>query len=443
MRFFQVAFFPLFSLTAAAQTGTAPIILQDIRLIDGTGAAARGHISLLISDGKFMRIADAATSSWPKSAKVIKLSGKTVIPGLIAGHAHLGLTEGATSGPEAYNLANIEHQLSQYERYGVTSMISLGMNKDLIYQLRAEQQKGELGGATILTADRGIGTPGGVPAFKVGSDQLYRPTTPEEARKDVDEMAARHANLIKVWVDDNFHTLPEPNPSVYAAVIDEAHKQHLKAAAHVFYLVDAQRLVADGVDILAHSVRDQEVDDAFVESLKRKHVYYIPTLQLEESFFVYADHPRWMDDPFFQQAANPALSQLLNSAAYKQKVSQDKTTPLHKAALTTAMVNLKKLSDAGVAVAFGTDSGATPFRIAGWAEHRDLQMMVEAGMKPLQANHSATAVNAEMLELTGTRGTISEGEAADLVVLDGDPSADILNTERIAMVFHNGREVKR
>lgn len=443
MRYLPLALFAIHSLTAAAQIGAPPILLQDVRLIDGTGAAPRDHVSLLISNRKITQIADAGASSWPKNATVMKLSGKTVIPGLIAGHAHLGLTEGATSGPEAYNVPNIEHQLSQYERYGVTTMISLGMNKDLIYQLRAEQQKGEFGGATILTADRGIGTPGGVPAFKVGSDQLYRPTTPEEARKDVDAMAARHANLVKVWVDDNFHTLPEPNPSVYAAVIDEAHKQHLKAAAHVFYLSDARRLVADGIDILAHSVRDQEVDDGFIQSLKQKHVYYIPTLQLEESFFVYASHPRWMDDPFFQQAVNPALNQLLNSDAYKQKVSQDKTTPLHKAALRTAMVNLKKLSDAGVAVAFGTDSGATPFRIAGWAEHRELQLMVEAGMKPLQAIHSATAVNAEMLELTGTRGTISEGEAADLVVLDGDPSADILNTERIAMVFHNGREVKR
>lgn len=444
VRLLRFALCAVYTIAAAAQTGSSPVLLQDVRLIDGTGAAPRNHVSLLISQGKIARIVfDQSTSTLPKNVIVLKLSGKAVIPGLIAGHAHLGLTEGAISGPDAYNVPNIEHQLMQYERYGVTTMISLGMNKDIIYQLREEQQKGELGGATILTADRGIGTPGGVPAVKVGPDQLYRPATPEAARKDVDEMASRHPDLIKVWVDDNFHTLPEPNPSVYGAVIDEAHKQHLKVAAHVFYLSDAKRLVADGVDILAHSVRDQEVDDGFIQALKQKHVYYIPTLQLEESFFVYADHPAWMDDRFFQQAANPALSQLLNSAAYKQKVNDDKNTPLHKAALKTAMANLKKLHDAGVAIAFGTDSGATPFRIAGWAEHRELQLMVEAGMKPVEAIHSATAVNAEMLQLTGTTGTISEGEAADLVVLDADPSDDILNSERIAIVFHNGREVKR
>ena len=256
-------------------------------------------------------------------------------------------------------------------------------------------------------------------------------------------MAARHANLIKVWGDDNFHTLPEPNPSVYAAVIDEGHKHHLRVAAHVFYLEDARRLVADGIDILAHSVRDEPVDDSFIQLLKQKHVYYIPTLQLEESFFGYASHPAWMDSPFFQQAINPALNQLLNSAAYRQKVQQDKTTPLHEAALKTAMANLKKLSDSGVAVAFGTDSGATPFRIAGWAEHRELQLMVESGLTPLQAIHCATQVNAEMLQISDKTGTVEEGKAADLLVLDSDPSADILNTERIAMVFHNGHQAKR
>lgn len=433
----------LCSFAARAQTGNGPLVLQDVRLIDGTGAAPRDHVSILIVTGKISRIvADSNTASWPKNATVMKLSGKTVIPGLIAGHAHLGLTQAVSSGAGNYTVENVERQLKLYESYGVTTVLSLGMNKDLLYQLRAEQQRGELGGATILSADRGIGTPGGVPAVKVDPDQIYRPATPEEARKDVDEMALRHANLVKVWVDDNFHTLPEPNPSVYAAVIDEGHKKHLKVAAHVFYLADAKRLVADGVDILAHSVRDQEVDDGFVQTLKQKHVYYIPTLQLEESFFAYADHPVWMDTPFFRNAVNPALGEMLNSGAYKQKVNQDKTTPLHKAALKTAMTNLKKLNDAGVAIAFGTDSGANPYRIAGWAEHRELQLMVEAGMKPLEALHSTTAVNAEMLDLTGTRGTVSEGEAADLIVLDADPAADILNSERIAMVFHNGREVR-
>ncbi len=451
MKLSTLAVLALSSLAALAQTGSAPaqptnmaVVLQDVRLIDGTGAAPLDHVSILISDGKINKIATGGkTRNWPKDATVLQLSGKTVMPGLIAGHAHLGLTKGTASGAGNYTAGNVKSQLAQYERYGVTTIISLGLNKDLLYRLRAGQEKGELGGATILTADRGIGTPGGVPAVNVGPDQVYRPATPEQARKDVQEMAARDPNVIKVWVDDNFHKSPEPNPPVYAAAIDEAHKQHFKAAAHVFYLDDAKRLVQDGVDILAHSIRDQEADTAILSSLKEKNVYYIPTLQLEESFFAYADHPAWMDSPFFRQAVSPALRQMLNSPAYKQKVAQDQTTPLHQAAFKTAMLNAKKVHDNGIPIAFGTDSGANPFRIPGWAEHRELQLMVEAGMTPMEALRSATEVNARMLQINEKTGTISEGKAADLVVLDADPSVDIHNTEKIAMVFHNGRKVKR
>lgn len=434
----------IYSVTATAQTEPAPVILQDVRLIDGTGAPPLDHVSLLISHGKITSIAlSGGRPKWPKQANVLRLSGKTVMPGLIAGHAHLGLTKGTASGAGNYTVDNIKRQLAQYERYGVTTMISLGMNKDLLYRLRAAQEKGELGGATILTADRGVGTPGGVPPVNVGPDQVYRPATPEQARKDVQEMAARDPNLLKVWVDDNFHKLPEPKPAVYAALIEEAHQRHLRVAAHVFYLADAKRLVQDGVDILAHSIRDQEVDTAILSSLKEKKVYYIPTLQLEESFFGYADHPPWMDSVFFRGAVNPALQAMLNSAGYKQKVRSDPTTALHEAAFKTAMLNLKKIQANGVPVAFGTDSGANAFRIAGWAEHRELQLMVEAGMTPLEAIRSATAINAKMLQIDEKTGTVSEGKAADLVVLDSDPSADIHSTEKIAMVFHNGRQVKR
>jgi imidazolonepropionase-like amidohydrolase len=374
---------------------------------------------------------------------VLKLSGKTVMPGLINGHGHLGLSQGTSVSPANYTRENIERQLAQYERYGITTMISLGMNQDLLYQLRSEQGKVALGGTTILTADRGIGTPGGVPALSVGSDQLYHPSTPEQARAAVREMAARDPNLIKIWVDDGLHKLPAPNPAVYGAAIDEAHKQHLRVAAHVYYLADAKRLLDDGVDILAHSIRDQEIDAETTSLLKSRGVYYIPTLQLEESFFIYADHPAWMETAFFRNAVNPELAATFASAAYKQKVAADPTTEVHRVALQTAMVNLKKLREAGAPIAFGTDSGANPYRIQGFAEHRELQLMVEAGLTPLEAIHCATAVNAKMLQIDEKTGTVEPGKQADLLVLDADPISDIANTEKIAMVFHNGRQVKR
>ena len=99
-----------------------------------------------------------------------------------------------------------------------------------------------------------------MPPLKLGKDQFYRPAAPEEARADVREMAAHLPNLIKIWVDDNHGKLPKMSPAIYTAVIDEAHRAQLKVAAHVYYLEDAKKLIATGVDILAHSVRDKELD---------------------------------------------------------------------------------------------------------------------------------------------------------------------------------------
>jgi imidazolonepropionase-like amidohydrolase len=419
-------------------------VLSDVRMIDGTGNPPVDHVTIVIQG---TRIRDVLTAphvgKWPPKTSVRQLSGRTVMPGIINGHGHLGLTQGTTFSPNNYTEANLARQLLQYQRYGVTTVMSLGMNQDLLYRIIGEQRSGERDGATVLTADRGIGVPDGVPPVKVGPEQVYRPATPAEAREAVREMAEREPSLIKIWVDTNLGQLATPNPAVQLAVIQEAHRLHLRVAAHVFYLADAKRLLADGVDILAHSVRDRELDADTIEQIKKRGVYYIPTLQLEESFFAYAEHPPWMDPPFFRQAVDLQLWQLLNSPAYKTRVETDKTTPIHQEALRTAMVNIKKARDAGVDVAFGTDSGANPFRIQGFAEHRELQLMVAAGFTPLEAIHAATEVNARMLDIAGRVGTIAKGKNADILVLSADPSSDIANTEKLEMVFHLGHAIKR
>ncbi len=308
MRLLFPALLAISASSAFAQPAERPIVLQDVRLIDGTGAPPRDHVQITITGNTITGIRSSLLRiAFPPNAEVLNLSGKTVIPGLINGHGHLGLVKGTSVSPDNYTREDIEHQLAQYQRYGVTAVMSLGMNKDLLYGLKTAQGKGELGGSTILTADRGLGSPGGMPPVKVGPDQLYRPGTPEEARKDVDEMAARHPDLIKIWIDDNGGKLPKQKPDISAAAIEETHKQHLRIAAHLYYLSDAKQLLEDGIDIIAHSIRDTPVDDAAVSAIKSKNVYYIPTLQLEESFYIYASHPAWMDTRFFHDAASPPI----------------------------------------------------------------------------------------------------------------------------------------
>ncbi len=396
------------------------------------------HATMIIEDGKIKSVLPLSAKMRPPEASlVLRFTGMTVMPGLINGHGHLGMTKGNTSGPLNDTEENINHQLLQYERYGVTTVMSLGMNRHLLYELRDKQKQG----ATILTADRGLGTVGGAPAMTLGADQMYRPSSPEEARAAVREMAGRHADFIKIWVDDGLGRLPKQKPEVYRAAIDETHKLGLKIAAHVYYLADAKQLVRDGVDVLAHSVRDTTVDDEFIQLLKQRGTYYIPTLQLEDAFFVYADKFRWMNSAFFKNSIAQELLDYFNSADYVKNVQDDRTSPTHRHALEQAMLNLKMLTTAGVKVAFGTDSGAFPARIAGFAEHRELWLMVSTGMKPIAAIHNATAVNAEMLGIAGQVGTLEPGKYADFIVLDADPEKAIQNTTRIVGVWHRGAEV--
>ena len=375
------------------------------------------------------------------------MRGKTIIPGLISAHSHLGLTNGAsTASVENYTRENVARQLAQYERYGVTAVMSLGVNRDVLYAWREEQRQGKLGGADIFTADRGLGVAGGAPPFPLPGDQVYRPADAAEARAAVREMAARQPDLIKLWLDDVFGTLPKMQPEVYQAAVaqahaavTEAHAHGLRVAAHIFYLADAKALVDAGIDIVAHSVRDQPVDDAFVARLKAKQIAYIPTLALDESQFVYADHPAWMDTPFFTGAVDPALLATWLSPAYAEKIRGSATTPKNRAAFAMALQNVKTLHDAGVLIAMGTDSGAMPTRVAGFAEHRELQLLVQAGLSPMDALVAATAHSARVIGQEDARGTLTPGKRADFLVLDANPLDDIRNTTRLSAVWHGGK----
>jgi imidazolonepropionase-like amidohydrolase len=135
------------------------------------------------------------------------------------------------------------------------------------------------------------------------------------------------------------------------------------------------------------------------------------------------------------------LLKMFQSLQYRQKVESDPDLAKHKAALATALHNAKLLSDAGVRIAMGTDSGAFPARIPGWAEHRELELMVEAGLTPTQALVDATLQSAAVLGVTD-RGTLEAGKRADFLVLAANPLQDIRNTRKIAGIWHGGREVK-
>ncbi len=427
-------------LTTAAQQ--KPILLHDAALVDGTGAQVRPHVDITMRKGTIESVRPAFTKKSPKNVDIVDCTGKVVIPGLISAHSHLGvLLNNAETSSNAYTPENVTATLNQFERYGVTTIVSLGVNRDLVYDLRDQQRAGKIGGATLLTAGRGIGVPNGAPGMNLAQDQIYRPATPDEARKDVDEMAGHHVDLIKLWLDSGHGKIPSMDPAIYTAVIDEAHKHHLKVAAHVYTLADAKSLVNANVDIFAHSVRDQTVDSAFTQSLLDRKTWYIPTLALDEAFYLYAASPEVMQSQFFQQAAGPQLLAKLQAPDYAEKNLSSEQTEQAKKDHAIAMQNLKTLRDAGVSIGFGTDSGAVPGRIPGYSEHRELEDLVAAGLTPLQAITLATGENGRLLREINPKlsvGLIQTDYSADLIILSADPLLDVRNTRHIEAVYHHG-----
>jgi hypothetical protein len=180
------------------------------------------------------------------------------------------------------------------------------------------------------------------------------------------------------------------------------------------------------------------VDAEFIEMMKTGSVWYIATMVLDDSNFVFAEQPSWMREPFFQRALHPAVRTLLDDPAYRDRTLGLPGTAKNRAAVATNKQNLKALFDAGVRIGFGSDSGVG-LRIPGLAEHRELALMVEAGFTPMQAITIATSNSAALLKLDD-RGVLVSGKLADLVVLDGDPTSDIANAKKIHAVWHRGKK---
>jgi imidazolonepropionase-like amidohydrolase len=415
-----------------AQATTRPIVLKGAFLIDGTGRPAVENSVLIIEGDKIRAAGKAGSVVIPKDADVRDMSGKTIMPALVSLHGHPGVS--AVNGVDAavnYTQEDVLRQLQKYLAYGVGTVVSLGEDEDLVYTLRDAQHAHSFGGARLYTAGRGFASAGGRIA---PGDVRYHPKTPDEARANVDELAPHHPDVMKMWMDSRWQ------PDVYKALIDEGHRHQLRILAHEYYLAEAKALLAAGIDGFAHSIRDVPVDQEIVDGMKARGVFLIPTLVREEVVFVYADEGTWVDNPFFQAGLEPGVLETLRSSAFIGKFRQDPDLAKYKAGLEMAKKNLKTLYDAGIKIGFGTDSGI-PTRFPGYLEHRELQLMVEAGLTPMQAIVIATSTSAGILNAEQDFGSLQPGRQADFMVLNANPLQNIHNTEKLSAVWQAGKAV--
>ena len=400
------------------------VALTGARVIDGTGAAPIEGATILVSDGRIQAVGKNVTI--PAGATRVDMAGKTIVPGLINAHGHLQADSSKRPARD-----RLSAQLRMYADYGITTVQVLGLPLDDVpdgIKLRDESRPGggPLDRARVLIA----------------AASLRNLKTEQEARDWANKYADMKVDIIKMHITGSPMDM---TPAVYGALIDQAHKRGIRAAAHMLYLKDAKGLLDKGIDVLAHSIRDQPVDQATIAAIKSRDVEYIPTLTRDIAQFIYEGTPPYFNDPFFTRHIPGSYYRdemaKLKDPANQEKIKKDQTAQTTKQWLAQGRKNLKTLSDAGVTIALGTDTGTNEGQWQGYFEHMELEEMVKSGLTPMQALVAGTSGAAKAANIQQQLGTIAAGKQADLLVLNANPLTDIRNTRQIDSVWIAGRRL--
>jgi imidazolonepropionase-like amidohydrolase len=387
---------------APADEGSPATVYEGARLISGDGGVVEDAV-LVVRDGRFAAVGPRGEVEVPRGATRVDLSGKTVMPTLVNAHVHV-----------ATQREDLVEMLQHMAYYGVGAAVSLGSDPgELALQMRSEVLPGA---ARLRSAGRGITRP------EPGRGEVpYWINTPDEARQAVQELAARDVDIVKIWVDDRNGQYEKLTPELYGAVLEEARAQGLQVTAHIFTLEDAKGLLRAGIDVFAHGIRDQDIDDELVALWQGAgDVVLVPNLP--------------------DRAVPTDLDWLSGTMSAGQiRLMEDQMTldrPEARESFGIQARNLARLHAEGARIAFGTD-GSVP-----WAVHVELEDMVAAGMPPSDVIVAATRNSAEFMELNDL-GVVEAGRSADFIVLDANPLDDITNTRLISDVYLRGEAVDR
>ena len=384
---------------------------------DGTGASIIRNATMVVEDGRITAVSPSAEI--PAGTEIVFLEGKVLIPGLINTHGHVSGRWAAEDVVDEQD--RIRGDLELFAKYGVTTVNSLG------------------DGLAVIEV-RKSSSPLDPRARLLSAGAVIAGDTPEAARNQALANADAGVDWLKLRVDDNLGSSRKMPWDAVQAVMNIGNERGLRVATHLFYLEDAKRLIDMGTGMIAHSVRDTDVDQEFIDSLLESGVCYVPTLTREVSTYIYGTRPGFFDDEFFTEYANEDEIERLSEPAYMERTLASASGAAYRVALVQAMENMVILQDAGAPVTFGTDAGPAG-RFPGYFEHMELALMVGGGLTPTQALLAATSVAASCLGLDDI-GTLEPGKWAGFIELDEDPTRDITYTQMIDQVYIAGQPVR-
>jgi imidazolonepropionase-like amidohydrolase len=386
-------------------------VVRNVRVIDGTGAPAREALDVLVQGGRIERI-EPTGGPVDEGVRVIDGSGKTLIPGLIEMHAHLGLPAWGS------------RQGKVWLSYGVTSMRTPA---DALYRVLEERES--------IEAGRRVGPRVFYTGSTMDGDRVYYSgalaiSDREELQQELKRAFALDYNLVKTYV-----RLPD---SLQKEVVEEAHAQGIFVTSHEIYPAVAYGI--DGVEHLRGTSRRgyspkitdlrRSYDDV-IELIARSGVYFTPTVLIHGGFsLVLAREPGLLRDQRFVTFFPPFTQDGYQGAAEggDREGAREVVEPLFR--------TIAAIHERGGKIVAGTDSPIVPYGLGLILEIEELS---EAGLGPMAAIESATRVAAEALGAARDLGTVEAGKIADLVLLGGDPVADIRNLRKVDTVIVDGR----
>jgi imidazolonepropionase-like amidohydrolase len=452
------AFAIVLSLPALAHGADAPaaIVITGATIVhpSKTGAdAVEPNATIVIADGKIQTAGAGIAIERPQGATTIDGRGKWVIPGLVDSHVHFFQSGNLYTRPDAAdfnavvpyakeverNKARLEATFKVWLASGVTGVADVGgpfWNFDVRDRAAATAAAPRMvvAGPLISMVDD--------PPLDLGDPPIIKVTSAEQARGIVARELARNPDFIKVWFIHREGDDLAAQEAIVKAAGDAAHAAGKRLAVHATELVVAKAALRAGADLLVHSVFDAPVDDEFVALLAKNDAIYCPTLFVTQGYR-YALTNQWKPTPEEASRADPeilaAMDDLGEMPADKvpANIAKAMASKMEVTQPTVAMANLKKIAAAGVTIAMGTDAGNIG-TLHGPSIHREMRLMAQSGLTPLEVLKSATVGGAEVMGTAGRTGEVEAGMLADLLILDADPLADVGNLAKVYRTIKAG-----